>query len=143
MKSLTNYEQCLRRKDGSNVWLLGSANLVEGKDGVPAVNEETFVDITERKNAEEIFRKAFNANPEPITIATISEGRYIDVNESFLRVTGYPREEVIGRTSTELNFWDKPEDRLALLSKYLRKQGSVRDIEITFRTKSGEHAHGA
>ena len=41
-KSLTNYEHCLRRKDGSPVWLLGSANLVEGKDGEPAVNEETF-----------------------------------------------------------------------------------------------------
>ncbi len=84
-KSLTNYEQCLRRKDGSPVWLLGSARLVEGKEGAPAVKEETLIDITERKKAEEIFRTAFNANPEPITIATISEGRYIDVNESFLR----------------------------------------------------------
>ena len=47
VKSLTNYEQCLRRRDGSKVWLLGSANLVEGEGGEPTVNEETFVDITE------------------------------------------------------------------------------------------------
>ena len=137
VKSLTSYEQCLRRKDGSKVWLIGSANLVEGRGGAPDVNEETFVDITERKNAEETFRKAFNANPEPITIATIPEGRYVDVNESFLRVTGYSREEVIGRTSRELNFWAQPEDRGTFVKSILR-QGSVRDLEIAFRTKAGE-----
>jgi PAS domain S-box-containing protein len=137
VKILTNYEQCLRRKDGSKVWLLGSANLVEGKGGAPTVNEETFVDITERRNAEETFRKAFNANPEPITIATIADGRYIDVNECFLRVTGYSREEVIGRTSGDLKFWEGTEDRSRFID-ILRKQGSVRDLEISFRTKSGE-----
>ncbi len=137
VKSLTNYEQCLRRKDGSKVWLLGSSNLVEGKGVAPTVNEENFVDITERRNAEEKFQKAFEANPEPITLATLPEGRYLDVNESFLRVTGYSREEVIGRTSTELKFWAKPEDRATFIEMVMR-QGSVRDLEITFRTKSGE-----
>ncbi|HVB58298.1 MAG TPA: MHYT domain-containing protein [Candidatus Acidoferrales bacterium] len=137
-KSLTNYEHCLRRKDGSPVWLLGSAHLVEGKDGEPAVNEETLIDITERKKAEETFRMAFNANPEPITISTIAEGRYIDANESFLRVTGYRREEVIGHMSEELKFWERPEERAKLVSM-LRKQGSVRNNEIMFCTRSGEH----
>src|SRR5882672_1257494 len=136
-KVLTNYEHCLRRKDGSSVWLLGSAHLVEGKNGAPAAYEETLIDITERKKAGEIFRTAFNANPEPITIATIAEGRYIDVNESFLRVTGYRREEVIGRTSLELNFWVRPEDR-ARLVELLWEQDSVHDLEIIYRTKSGE-----
>jgi PAS domain S-box-containing protein len=137
VKNLTNYEQCLRRKDGSKVWLLGSATLVEGVPGEPAVNEETFVDITERKNAEETFRKAFDANPEPITMATIDEGRYIDVNESFLQVTGYSREEVIGSTSSDLKFWERPEDRARFIG-LLKEKGSVRQMEITFRTKSGE-----
>jgi PAS domain S-box-containing protein len=136
-KSLTNYERCLRRKDGSPVWLLASAHLVEARDGVPAVNEETFIDITERKKAEETFRKAFDANPEPMTISSISEGRYIDVNEGFLRVTGYRREEVIGHTSTDLNFWERPEARAELVDT-LRIEGSVRNREFTFRTKSGE-----
>jgi two-component system cell cycle sensor histidine kinase/response regulator CckA len=136
-KSLSNYEYRLRRKDGSPVWLLASAHLVEGKDGVPAVNEETFIDITERKKAEETFRKAFDANPEPMTISSIAEGRYIDVNEAFLRVTGYAREEVIGHTSNELNFWEKPEARAELVAT-LRTEGSVRNLEITYLTKSGE-----
>ena len=136
-KSLSNYERCLRRKDGSPVWILASAHLVEDKHGVPAVNEETFIDITERKKAEETFRKAFDANPEPMTISSIAEGRYIDVNEAFLRVTGYAREEVISHTSDELKFWDKPEARAALVNT-LRAEGSVRNLEITYRTKAGE-----
>ncbi len=137
VKSLVNYEQCLRRKDGSKVWLLGSANLVAGAPGEAAVIEETFVDITERRKAEEMFRKAFDANPEPITIATLAEGRYIDVNESFLRATGYSREEVIGNTSRDLQFWEYPEDRARFIGM-LKEKGSVREMEITFRTKSGE-----
>jgi two-component system cell cycle sensor histidine kinase/response regulator CckA len=136
-KSLTNHEHSMRRKDGSSVWLLRNARLVEGKDGAPAVIEETLIDVTERKKAEEIFRTAFNANPEPITIATIAEGRYIDVNESFLRITGHRREEVIGHTSLELNFWKRSEDR-AKLVEMLWEHGCVRDLEITYRTKSGE-----
>ena len=129
-KSLSNHERCLRRKDGSPVWILASAHLVEGKDGVPAVNEETFIDITERKKAEETFRKAFDANPEPMTISSIAEGRYLDVNEAFLRVTGYAREEVIGHTCHDLNFWEKPEARAELVNT-LRTEGSVRNMEFT------------
>jgi two-component system cell cycle sensor histidine kinase/response regulator CckA len=97
--------------------------------------------LEEELKGEERFRKAFNANPEPISVATIAEGRYIDVNESFLRTTGYRREEVIGRTSLELNFWERPEDRAQFIEK-LNEEGSVRDTEITFRTKSGEKRTG-
>jgi PAS domain S-box-containing protein len=94
-------------------------------------------DVTGRKKAEERFYKAFNANPEPMTIATLSEGRFIDVNESFLRVTGHQREGVIGRTSLEVKFWKSPEDR-AMYAEVLERQGATRDREIAFLTKSGE-----
>jgi two-component system cell cycle sensor histidine kinase/response regulator CckA len=98
-------------------------------------------DITERKSAEEKFHKAFNASPEPITITSVADGRYIDANESFLRVTGYTREELIGRTSLELGFWENAKDRAAFIDE-LRRTGSARDIEIPFRTKSGERRIG-
>ncbi len=52
-KNLTNYEQCLRRKDGSHVWVLENGNLVEGQEGKPGIIEGTIIDITERKRAEE------------------------------------------------------------------------------------------
>ena len=52
-QNLTNYEICLRRKDGSSVWVLESENLIEGPDGRLSVIEGTAIDITERKRAEE------------------------------------------------------------------------------------------
>jgi two-component system cell cycle sensor histidine kinase/response regulator CckA len=93
-------------------------------------------DITDRKRADERFYKAFNLSPEPMTIATASDGRYVDVNESFLRVTGFTREEVIGHTSLELNIWEQPEFR-ATFAELLEKHGSVHDLEFCSRTKSG------
>jgi two-component system cell cycle sensor histidine kinase/response regulator CckA len=101
----------------------------------------TAQDVTERKKAEERFYKAFNANPEPMTIAIMSNGMYIDVNESFLRITGYRREEVIGHTSLDLNFWELPEDRAKFIDT-LTNEGSVRDLEVIFLTKSREQRIG-
>ena len=90
--------------------------------------------------SEERFRKAFDANPEPITICTACDGRYIDANQTFLRVTGYRREETIGRTAWELGFLT-PGDHAQLVA-LLEKQGSVRELEVTFRLKSGEQRTG-
>jgi two-component system cell cycle sensor histidine kinase/response regulator CckA len=130
--------ECLhRRKDGTDFPVYMSAGQLKDSAGRVIGIVGIARDITESKRAEERFYKAFHLNPEPITIATVSDGRYLDVNESFLRITGYQREEVIGRTSLEVKFWERPEDRAKLLEK-LRQQGSVRDLEITFRTKFDE-----
>ncbi len=102
---------------------------------------ESAHDVTERRRAEDRFYKAFNANPEPIAIATIPEERYLDVNESFLLVTGFQRAEVIGRTASDLSFWTYPEERARLMES-LSEQGRVRDQEITFNAKSGEKRNG-
>ncbi|MEO8432489.1 MAG: EAL domain-containing protein [Acidobacteriota bacterium] len=51
--ALTNYEECLRRKDGSLVWILENGSLIEGADGRPAMIEGTVIDISDRKSAEE------------------------------------------------------------------------------------------
>src|SRR5205085_4497229 len=75
-------------------------------------------DITECRRAEEALRVsearfsiAFNASPISSVIATLDEGRYVAVNDTFLNVTGYMREEVIGRTSADLGIWPNPEAR--------------------------------
>ena len=101
-------------------------------------------DITDRKRAmdelrhsEARFSKAFRANPQPMSLTTIAEGRYIDVNESFLEMSGYTRAEVIGRTSIELGIWDTPETRLNFVQD-LKDSGSLVNIETKFRTRSGE-----
>src|ERR1700690_3024996 len=102
---------------------------------------ESAQDVTERRRAEDHFFKAFNANPEPISIATIPDEGYLDVNESFLLVTGFQRKEVIGRTASELDFWTCPDER-ARLMEALSDKGRVRDLEIAFNTKSGEKRTG-
>ena len=101
-------------------------------------------DITERKLAEEAlqiseqrFATAFNANPQPMSLTTLIEGRYIDVNDSFSQMSGYTREEVIGNTSFDLSIFEKSEDREKLVGP-LRENGSVRNLELKFRRKDGE-----
>lgn len=102
------------------------------------------VDITELKEAqqalqlsEEKFSKAFRCSPNCITISTLNEGRYIDVNDSSLRIFGYRREEVIGKTSIDLNIWVDPQDR-DRMKQALQERGAVDNMEVKLRTKTGE-----
>ena len=100
-------------------------------------------DISERRQTENALRSterrfaiAFNANPTPSTISTF-DGRFLDVNDQFLRTAGYSREEVVGRTALELGLWPNPEDRRELMRR-IRDDGSVRGFEAHMRTKTGE-----
>jgi len=100
-------------------------------------------DITERKrsvdelrNSEERFAKAFRSNPQPMSLTTLDGGRYLDVNDSFLQMSGYTRAEVIGRTSLELNIWETPDARAYFVDQ-LNRAGSVVNLETKFRTKRG------
>lgn len=100
-------------------------------------------DVTERKQAEaalrlseEKFAKAFQASPGAVTISTFKEGRYVEVNDTFHRLTGYTREEVIGRTASELQIWLEPADSLRI-RQLLMDQGIVKNVEYCFRRKSG------
>jgi PAS domain S-box-containing protein len=101
-------------------------------------------DITEPKHAEEtfhqseeIFSKVFRLSPESITLTSLNQGRYIDVNESFLRMTGYSHDEVIGRNASELSIWVDPNDRVKFIQG-LKEQGFIRNLEVRMRKKSGD-----
>jgi PAS domain S-box-containing protein len=87
--------------------------------------------------SEQQFSKAFKANPQPMSITTLKEGRYLDVNESFLRMSGHTREEVVGHTSGELNIFEVPEDRERVLIDPLMTSGVLRNFELKFRRKNG------
>ncbi len=94
-------------------------------------------DLSDLLKSEERFRKAFHAGSTLMAISEISSGRFIDVNESFIKVTGYLRDEVIGRTAVELNlFADLKEREFALNT--IKRKSSVDDIEVKIRVKSGE-----
>ena len=90
----------------------------------------------ELRTSEERFEAAFRLNPQPMSLATLSSGRYLDVNDSFLEISGFRREEIIGRTSTELDIWPTPADRDAFVERLLA-DGRVRNFEMKFRMKSG------
>jgi PAS domain S-box-containing protein len=87
--------------------------------------------------SEERFATVFRASPVALSITRLADGRFIDVNESFLDLFGYSRAELIGRRSTDLNMFSNP-DEWADLEKRLREQETVRNYEITALAKSGE-----
>jgi PAS domain S-box-containing protein len=113
-------------------------------------NNESFsrlwhhMDITAQKKgenalrqSEERFSKAFNESPAALIITRLSDGRYIDVNEAFLKIFEYNRLEVIGHISPELNIFANPQGRTDFL-KILNKECRISNLEMTFRTKTGK-----
>ena len=91
--------------------------------------------------SEEKFSKAFLHSPLAKSITTVKDNRYIDVNETFLRNSGWLREEVIGRTPFDLGVWVHPDERLTLVNRIMSGQ-AVRNLEFQFRTKKGEIRDG-
>ena len=92
---------------------------------------------TQLRKSEEKFSKAFRHGPLAITIVSMGEGRYVDVNETFESQTGWKRNDVIGRTPTEIGLWTDPDQRTAFM-KQLLSTGSVRDLEVRYRRKDGQ-----
>ncbi|WP_281184857.1 PAS domain S-box protein [Trichlorobacter lovleyi] len=100
-------------------------------------------DISERARAyellrlsEEKFASAFKASPDSVNLNRLSDGTYLEVNEGFTAIAGYQPEEVLGKSSLELNIWANPADRLRLVQE-LQQHGFVRNLETQFRCKDG------
>lgn len=105
-------------------------------------------DVTERKKAqealresEEKFSKAFQSSPSSISISRMSDGKFIEINDTFLRDKGYTREEIIGHTATELNIYAKKEDYTNIRA-LLNKHGKFVNRETRYFTKSGQKRVG-
>ena len=103
----------------------------------------TCLDITERRRVEEslkqsgeLFTKAFQKSPIPLTISR-PDGAIYDVNEAWLKTVGYTREETIGNSALKLQIWANPNHRAAFVAQ-LDQKGIVTDYEAQYRTKSGE-----
>jgi PAS domain S-box-containing protein len=89
------------------------------------------------RKSEERFSKSFNASPYGLTISRLDDGQYIDVNESFLRLVGMERDQVIGRSSSDLKIWINSEDRKSIMDQ-LCDQGYLRNILTDFVNEFGE-----
>jgi two-component system, cell cycle sensor histidine kinase and response regulator CckA len=101
-------------------------------------------DLTELKCAEkalrlseEKFSKAFQVSPLFLSITTAGEGRFMEVNDSFVEKSGFRRDEIIGRTDLELGMWYEASERERAVQQFL-SQGRLRDFEMKYRKRSGE-----
>jgi PAS domain S-box-containing protein len=137
-----NLEVILLTKSGEERITIISSELIE-LGGVTHILASSN-DITERKQAEdalraseERFAKAFNASPQPMAILELPSRTYTNVNQALVRSSGWTTDEIIGRSSSEINVWANPEDAQRV-SDLLSEHGYVRNMETQFRTKSGE-----
>jgi PAS domain S-box-containing protein len=86
------------------------------------------------------FARVFDISPVPLAISTIAEGRFLAVNDSWLALFGYRREEVLGRTSQALGMLVHPAGRDEAVQR-MRAEGVLRNLEARLRTRSGEVLH--
>lgn len=86
--------------------------------------------------SEEKFSKTFRASPNPITLSTLADGRFVEVNDSFLDLFDLTAEEVLGHSSLELNLWVDPADRIQMIQAMLT-DGIIRNYEYRLRDRSG------
>lgn len=92
-------------------------------------------------SSEDLFAKAFRVSPAALWISELISGVALDVNESFLHITGYSREDVIGQTTVSLGLWADVAARQQAVAALLDHK-KVRDWEFRFRKKSGEVREG-
>ncbi|MBI2333800.1 MAG: PAS domain S-box protein, partial [Chloroflexi bacterium] len=91
---------------------------------------------TERGEVQERFEKVFRNNSTAIALSSMKDGRYLEVNNAFLNLTGYSQQEVIGHTSLDLNLIHL-EDRARIIEQ-LRQFGTFKSGEARIQTKTGE-----
>ncbi len=97
-------------------------------------------EIRRLKKIQDKFTKAFLQNAIPMGITTINEGKFVDVNQELLRLSGFKRDEVIGSTSIELGLFTQ-EQRVYFLNE-LNKKGRVENLELQIKRKTGEFLYG-
>jgi PAS domain S-box-containing protein len=131
------------RTSGEVLWLAAKGRVIRSPDGRPQLKIGVNIDVSDRHRAldelresQERFSKAFRANPQPMSLTFLATGEYLDVNDSFLQVSGYSRAEIIGKTSLDLNIWGSPDVRQAFI-KELQEYGSLINRETKLRSKDG------
>ena len=93
-------------------------------------------DVSQIKLSEEKFSKAFQSNSAMMAISSVNTGKFIEINDSYVKTLGYSREEMIGQTSADMNIYLDLETRTDIMEK-LSQSIPVREMEIKVKTKSG------
>jgi two-component system, cell cycle sensor histidine kinase and response regulator CckA len=137
-------EYCFLRADGRDADVLDRGYLVFDPSGVPVRMVGGMMDITSRKLAEkslhaseEKFSLVFHSSPDPMTISTLQDGIYQDVNVAFEHLVGRKREAIIGRRATEIGFFRDKEHRETFIRK-VRETNVTQTTELQIRNPSGQ-----
>ncbi len=134
----------IRPSDGAERWLhdLGQIAYDEGAKATSLIG--TVQDITDRKLAAATLRESetrcrtvFQASPDAVNINRLADGLYIDINDGFTRLTGWTREDVLGKRSLDVGIWHDPADRQKLVQA-LQRDGFCEGLEADFVTRSGK-----
>lgn len=138
-----NTEFRIIRPDGEIRHIKASAAVSLDDQGRPVSMTGINYDITERKLAEQAveesekrYRLTFEAIPDSITVTRFRDGRYQYVNDGFCNITGYSREEVIGKTPFDISLYVNEQDR-ERMTRILKRDKVLHNFEIPFRRKDG------
>lgn len=138
------YETRLCRKDGSQFWAEVFAAPFRNPDGEIIGTLGCQVNIDERKQiledlwqSEQRFSTIFHASPVPLCLISLEDGKFIDANRAFFRVSEYRRDEVVGHLAQDLGLWESSQEHARFIAM-VKRHGVVRDLECALLTKHGE-----
>ena len=137
------FEKRYLTQDGATVWVDINVAMVRDADAQPRYFVGTYADITDRKQTEAAlqetnrrFERLFRHNPALIGLSKISDKRFEDVNDAFLKTLGYSRAEVVGKTGAEIDLYPHPDQVTAMVNE-VRAKASIADVDLQLRRKDG------
>jgi PAS domain S-box-containing protein len=130
--------------EGKPFWAAITASASYDSAGTPTSLRWLIRDITESRRAEqalreseEKFSRAFSSNPAATVLSRLEDGKILDVNETWMRLFEYSREESIGRSCRTLGIWPNTESSQRYVGE-LKEKGFLRGWERDFHKRSGE-----
>jgi len=124
----------LRDREGWPSHLLAHVEVIARPKEPPATEPSIAAHLPIKENR---YRSAFETSPDGVLIARAEDGKIVDANPALLHIIQFNLEEVIGRTSRELDIWADEEDGRKVADA-LREDEGCRDLEVRLRRKNGE-----
>ncbi len=136
-ESFSDYEVWVQKRGESRRWL-GSYSGTQVQDSI-TMGTMLVRDVTERHELAARYRATFEVNPTGMSVMRLEDLQFAEVNDSFLNLTGYARDEVIGRTVQELRLYALNKKRDEAIKNLRRGEtDAIIEEELELRTKAGE-----